>query len=137
MEAVGDRIIEGSCHCGRVRWRFTGEPDGATACNCSVCRRYGALWIYGHEGQEITVSGPTKAYWRNDRHLDFNFCPECACVVSWTGNHRSEDGRRRIAVNVRLAEPEAVADIPIDHFDGFDTFEDLPRDGRKVSDYWS
>ena len=39
-------------------------------------------------------------------------------------------------MNVRLAEPEAVADIPIDHFDGFDTFEDLPRDGRKVSDYW-
>jgi hypothetical protein len=136
METAGDRIIEGSCHCGRVRWRFNGTPDGATACNCTVCRRYGALWIYGYEGHEITVSGPTKAYWRNERHLDFNFCPECGCVVSWTGNYRGKDGRRRIAVNIRLAEPEAVASIPIDHFDGFDTFEDLPRDGRKVSDYW-
>lgn len=29
-----------------------------------------------------------------------------------------------------------VAKIPIDHFDGFDTFEDLPRDGRCVADYW-
>jgi hypothetical protein len=37
---------------------------------------------------------------------------------------------------VRLSEPEAVAHIPIDHFDGLRTFEDLPRDGRCVSDYW-
>jgi hypothetical protein len=29
-----------------------------------------------------------------------------------------------------------IADIPIDHFDGLDTFDDLPRDGRCVKDYW-
>jgi hypothetical protein len=48
---------------------------------------------------------------------------------------KSQKGRRRIAVNLRLAEPQAVATIPIDHFDGLDTFEDLPRDGRCVADY--
>ena len=26
--------------------------------------------------------------------------------------------------------------LPIDHFDGLDTFDDLPRDGRCVADYW-
>ena len=35
-----------------------------------------------------------------------------------------------------LAEPEAVAQVPVDHFDGLDKFEDLPRDGRRVADYW-
>jgi hypothetical protein len=49
---------------------------------------------------------------------------------------RDQQGRLRIAVNLRLAEPEAVAQIPIDHFDGLDTFDDLPRDGRCVADYW-
>jgi len=29
-----------------------------------------------------------------------------------------------------------VARIPIDRFDGLDAFEDLPRDGRCVGDYW-
>ena len=47
--------IEGACHCGAVRWRFNGTPEGATACNCTVCRRHGTLWIYGHEGEEIEV----------------------------------------------------------------------------------
>ena len=42
----------------------------------------------------------------------------------------------RIAVNLRLADPKLVADVPIDHFDGFDSWQDLPRDGRCVRDYW-
>jgi len=39
-------------------------------------------------------------------------------------------------VNLRLAEPETVAQIPIDHFDGLVSFDDVPRDGRCVKDYW-
>lgn len=129
-------MIEGSCHCGAVRWRFEGTPDGATACNCTACRRYGVLWIYGYEGHEVSVSGETRAYARGEKHLSFHFCLECGCVAYWRGNRPGKDGRRRIAVNVRLAEPDKVAAIPIDHFDGLNTFTDLPRDGRCVADYW-
>ena len=129
-------MIEGSCHCGAVRWRFESDPEGATACNCTVCRRYGVLWIYGHEGDDVSVTGPTKAYARGAA-IDFNFCPTCGCVVSWRGRILEPDGRRRLAVNLRLADdPDQVAQIPIDHFDGLNTFDDLPRDGRRVVDYW-
>jgi hypothetical protein len=128
-------MIEGSCACGAVRWRFDGEPDGATACNCTACRRYGVLWAYDYEEEAIHVSGPTTAYVRGGS-LSFNFCPACGCVAYWRAREPGEDGRRRIAVNLRLAEPQAVAAIPIDHFDGLDSFTDLPRDGRCVADYW-
>jgi hypothetical protein len=129
-------MIEGSCHCGSVRWRFDGQPDGATACNCTVCRRYGVLWAYDYVDEGIHVTGPTKAYVRG-KAIEFHFCPHCGCVAFWRALRLEEGGRRRIAVNLRLAEqPEAIASIPIDHFDGFDTFDDLPRDGRCVSDYW-
>jgi hypothetical protein len=57
--------------------------------------------------------------------------------VSWRGTRTGKDGRRRIAVNLRLADdPDQVAPLLIDHFDGLHTFEDLPRDGRRVSDLW-
>ena len=128
-------MIEGSCHCGAVTWRFEGEPDGATACNCTVCRRYGVLWAYDYEDEGIKVAGPTKAYARGQA-IGFHFCPECACVAFWRGLKVDDDGRRRIAVNLRLAEPDVVADIPIDHFEGLESFKDLPRDGRCVRDYW-
>ena len=128
-------MIEGTCHCRAVRWRFDGEPDGATACNCTVCRRYGVLWAYDHEGEGIHVSGATQAY-RPGSSIGFHFCPTCACVVYWRSLEADAQGRRRIAVNLRLAEPVAVAAIPIDHFDGLVSFDDLPRDGRCVADYW-
>jgi hypothetical protein len=129
-------MLEGSCHCGTVRWTFDEIPPDATACNCTVCRRYGALWAYDYEGEKITISGPTRAYARG-RTLDFHFCETCGCVTYWRLKVPDADGRRRIAVNLRLAEPDLVAAIPIEHFDGLNTFEDLGRDGRCIRDYWS
>jgi len=130
-------MLEGSCLCGQVRWRFDAVPGGATACNCTACRRYGVLWIYGHEGEDVHVAGDTAAYARQEgTSLAFHFCPSCGCVTHWRGLQLTEDGRR-LAVNLRLvSDPEQVAAIPIDHFDGLATFEDLPRDGRCVSDMW-
>lgn len=128
-------MIEGSCLCGGAHWAFAGQPDGATACNCTACRRYGVLWAYDYEGEVIHVSGATKPYVRG-KALEFHFCAACGCMIFWRARRRDEEGRLRIAVNLRLAEPSAVAAIPIDHFDGLDTFEDLPRDGRCVADYW-
>jgi len=128
-------MIQGSCLCTAVRWQFDGQPDGATACNCTACRRYGVLWAYDYENVGITVTGQTQPYARGNA-LDFHFCPTCGCVAFWRARQADDKGRRRIAVNLRLAEPAAVAHIPIDHFDGLDTFDDLPRDGRCVADYW-
>ena len=127
-------MIRGCCHCGTVRWTLESEPDGATICNCTVCRRYGALWAYDYEGEGIKVSGKTQPYVRGEA-IEFHFCPVCGCVTFWRAQQKNQEGRRRIAVNLRLAEPEAVAKIPIDHFDGLNTFEDLPRSGRCVADY--
>jgi hypothetical protein len=128
-------MIEGSCHCGSVAWRFEGVPESATACNCTVCRRYGVLWAYDFEDRGIHVSGETRPYIRGES-IEFHFCPSCGCVAFWRARNTQADGRRRIAVNLRLAEPNAVAHIPVDHFDGLDRFEDLPRDGRCVGDLW-
>tara|TARA_R110001606_G_scaffold397734_1_gene575060 strand:+ start:387 stop:779 length:393 start_codon:yes stop_codon:yes gene_type:complete len=129
-------MLKGSCLCGAVNWTFDGMPESATACNCTVCRRYGVLWIYDFENEGIHVSGTTRAYVRNEGSLGFHFCPDCGCVAYWRSLQAQQDGRRRIAVNVRLSEPETVAHLLIDHFDGLDEFEDLPRDGRCVKDYW-
>lgn len=129
-------MIEGSCLCGSVTWRLEGDPESATACNCTACRRYGALWAYGYEGEDIHVSGPTHLYSRPGQpSLGFHFCPQCGCVTYWRALAPYE-GRRRMAVNLRLAEPEAVSTIPIQRFDGLGGWRDLPRDGRCVVDMW-
>jgi hypothetical protein len=132
-------MLRGSCHCGAVRWSFDGVPESATACNCTLCRRYGALWIYDYEGERIDYAGLSAAYTREDRTdpaIEIHFCPRCGCVTCWRGLTPDSAGRRRMAVNVRLAAPELVAHLRIDRFDGLNSFEDLPPDGRCVADLW-
>jgi hypothetical protein len=128
-------MIQGACLCGAVGWQLDALPESATACNCTACRRYGVLWAYDYEGEGIRVSGPTTAYVRGDA-LGFHFCPTCGCVAYWRALQPNAEGRRRIAVNLRLTDPEPIARVPIEHFDGFGTFEDLGQDGRCVADYW-
>lgn len=129
-------MLEGCCACGAVRWTLNDMPASVTACNCTICRRYGTLWAYGHEGEDITLSGATQIHSRQGGVLEFHFCATCGCVASWRAKATGTDGRRRIAVNLRLTEPGPIAHLPIDHFDGLDSFDDLPRDGRCVSDMW-
>ena len=50
-------LLIGACHCGSAGWTLEGDPGPVTACNCSLCRRYGALWAYDFEGERIAVSG--------------------------------------------------------------------------------
>jgi hypothetical protein len=133
------RTTHGHCHCGAVNWTFRGEIPDATICNCTACRRYGVLWAYGYDGDEIVVEDTGNVISRyicGSRSLSFNFCSTCGNIVSWRSLEPRPNGRIRIAVNLRLAEPEDVAGIPLQCFDGLVSFEDLPRDGRKVADVW-
>jgi hypothetical protein len=88
------------------------------------------------ESDGIRVSGPTKVYARGKRNLGFHFCPDCGCVAYWRGLALDEKGRRRSAVNLRLAEPGAVACINLRPLRWTGSSEDLPRDGRCVADMW-
>jgi len=129
-------MIEGTCHCGAVSWRLDVHPESATACNCTMCRRTGGLWAYGHEAEDVHVSGATDTYVWGDKKLALHRCAVCGNIAYWRGFEVDDAGRRRMGVNVRLAEPAAVGAILIDHFDGLETWNDLPSDGKRVADMW-
>ena len=78
--------------------------------------------------------GPTMAYVRG-RAIEFHFKsgPAAASpLAARAGGGWPAPDRRQSATDRAGAD----AKVPIDHFDGLDTFEDPPRDGRCVADYW-
>jgi len=138
-QSGGKLMITGSCLCGAVQWRFKGQPTHATACNCTLCRRYGVLWGYDYEGAKISIHGATTRFVRTDQEepaLSLHFCPTCGCLICWRALEADPELGTRIAVNLRLAEPGDVAAIPIRRFDGLGHFVPLEPDGRTVADYW-
>jgi hypothetical protein len=140
LSSPAEKITQGRCLCGAVEWTLRGDIPDATICNCTACRRYGVLWAYGYDGVDVHVKAPKDgltAYMREDGgSLTFNFCRTCGNLITWRGTEAGEDGRTRIAVNLRLSAPEDVAAIPLKRFEGLRAFNDLPNDGRCVSDVW-
>ena len=130
-------MIEGRCHCGAIGWRLDRRPPYANACNCTACRRYGALWAYGEIDRDVHLRGGTTAYVRadGDGDLAFCFCPTCGNLGWWSGTRPQEDGTPvRAAVNLRLADPDAVTDVPLRRFDGHGTFAAQPDTGQRLCD---
>ena len=128
--------LTGTCHCGAVHWRVTRCERDATVCNCTICRRYGAIWAYDWQGEGIEVTGRTRPYRRADSgEIEFHFCPTCGCVSHWQAHDPDSQGRTRIAVNLRLGDPARVAGFPVLHFDGLVHFADAPGRGRTVGHY--
>ena len=130
-------MLEGTCHCGEVGWTLEALGNSVTACNCTICRRYGTLWAYGYLGHDIQTAGRKRTCRRRDSgDKYFHFCAICGCVTHNVAVTEDEDGRYRAAVNVRMFDPSPISTIPIRHFEGRDRFKELPRDSRTVKDMW-
>jgi hypothetical protein len=116
-------MIESSCHCGAVRLEIEQAPAEVTDCNCSICRRYGALWAY-YSPADVRVFPPgdaTDIYKCNDRVLAFHRCRSCGCVTHWA----PPEGGNRMGVNARLMEPSVLAGAKVFRLDGADTWKRL------------
>jgi hypothetical protein len=115
---LDEPMIEASCHCGAVRIEVAERPRQLTSCNCSLCRRHGALWAYYHpdEVKIVAGAGMTVPYVQGEGILETHHCPTCGCVTHYESVEKQ--GADRIAVNARLMAPAEIADVRIRHFDG-------------------
>ncbi len=117
--------IKGACHCGRIKFEVVGEPMyGLVTCNCSICRRYGALWAHQNM-DEVTIEASeaaTNQYIWGDKGLAFQTCKECGCTTHFS----PVDGvGPMMGLNYRLVDdPQQIADFPTRNHDGArsDTF---------------
>jgi len=76
-------MLTASCHCGAIRLEVSRTPRTLTDCNCSICRRYGALWAYYKATSVRMLRAPkaTSVYSWGDKTLEFYRCSVCGCVT--------------------------------------------------------
>jgi hypothetical protein len=109
-------VHRGSCHCGRVAFELEGRLRRVVECNCSACRRKGALWHAAAEPNLRIVSGEADLtlYQFNTMTAKHYFCRHC-------GIHpfiRPRLDPTRWAVNVRCIDGVDLAALEILPFDG-------------------
>ncbi|MCO5400805.1 GFA family protein [Ralstonia soli] len=109
---------KGSCHCGRVAFEVEGHPEGAMACNCSICQRKGSLlWFVPRDKVKLlTPEANASTYIFNKHVINHRFCPNCGIHPYAEGV--MPDGAPMIAVNIRCLEDIDLDSVPVKHFNG-------------------
>ncbi|WP_077035365.1 GFA family protein [Pelomonas sp. KK5] len=115
----GALSLEGACHCGAVQLTLPSVPEKATRCNCSLCRRVGALWAY-YEFGTVRIEGETQEYIQGDRTLRTMRCRNCGIVTHW--EPVDPQAVTRHGVNLNNFDPQLQASVPVRRFDGADTW---------------
>jgi hypothetical protein len=115
-------LLTASCHCGRVRIHVQRPPRTVTSCNCSLCRRYGALWAYYRAGtvQIEANKGALASYsWRRRVRAYFR-CSRCGCITHY--KYRRKWGSATLAINATNFEPAVLERVRVRKLDGAATW---------------
>jgi hypothetical protein len=82
--------LAGHCHCGAIRVELETKRAAADlplrACQCSFCRRHGALTTSDPAGwlHVEAAPGSVNRYRFGYGQIDFLLCDECGCYVAAT-----------------------------------------------------
>jgi len=106
---------EGTCHCGAVAFTVEGDFTEAVDCNCSICRRRGAL-LAAVARDAITLKIPDAdlgTYQFNKHAILHRFCRTCG-VAPYS---ETVDGKMA-TVNLRCVPEIDLAALKVIRFDG-------------------
>ncbi|MBX9800737.1 MAG: GFA family protein [Burkholderiaceae bacterium] len=111
----------GSCHCGTVKFEVRTALTPATRCNCSLCRRRGALMSPAFHTSDLRiVEGETalSLYQFNSRVARHFFCKVCGVYPfhqtrkdkdAWRVNLGCLDGVDSYALEHTLADGASLS----------------------------
>jgi hypothetical protein len=109
---------QATCHCGAVQITVPSRPEYLIDCNCTICRRNGALWAL-YESVSVKLGGHpenTTTYIWGPRTIRTMHCKICGCATHW--EPIDSNAGTKFGVNARNFEPQEIAGIRIRKFDG-------------------
>jgi hypothetical protein len=104
------QTYNGSCHCGKVQFEVDADFDHVRICDCSICRRRGAL-IHRVEEKCFRLLTPIEELslyqWHTKTAKDY-FCPSCGILPF----RRPRTAPNLWGINVRCLEASFYHPFP-------------------------
>jgi len=117
------RTYNGSCHCGRVRFRADIDLAAGTGkCNCSICtkaRNWGAI-VRPDAFRLLAGEEDLSTYQFGTHSVQHPFCRHCGVRPFGRGDI-AEVGGKYVSVNVNClddATAEELSSVPVHYMDG-------------------
>ncbi len=77
-------MLKGSCLCGDITFETEAEPQGASMCHCSQCRKQsGGIWSSASVvDTDLTITGEVLWYEASES-AKRGSCPRCGSFLFW------------------------------------------------------
>jgi hypothetical protein len=103
--------LDGSCHCGAVKFTVTLTEGFASArrCACSICRMRGAVAVTSTPAEFRITQGADKlaTYRFNTRVAEHHFCSVCGIYT----HHKRRSNPNQLGINVACLEGVSPFDL--------------------------
>lgn len=91
---MSDRIVNGGCHCGDIRYTVEGHVHGSMVCHCETCRRVSGApmvgWVTVDSAHMLVQQGVPMRYHSSDGRLR-QFCGGCGTQLTWSNEATPEE----------------------------------------------
>lgn len=103
--------LQGSCHCGAVRFAVDAQITELTTCDCSLCVKKNAVMAKVHEDALTITAGEEllALYQWNTRRAKHYFCSRCGIYTF----HRKRAAPDHFGINVFCLDGFDARAIPI------------------------
>jgi hypothetical protein len=110
------KTYQGSCHCGKTRFEVDADLDHVRVCDCSICRRRGALLhrVEPHYLRVLTPIEDLATYSFNTHTAKDYFCKTCGILPF----RQPRTGPGLWSVNIRCLPDVDLGAIPIKYVYG-------------------
>ena len=107
---------KGSCHCGAVEFEVEGDITSGVICDCSLCKRKGAIMhrIPNEQFRLIKGENDLTTYQWNTRVAKHYFCKHCGIYT----HHQPRTRPDLIGVNVGCIDTLDARALPLDRVEG-------------------
>ncbi|HZP68512.1 MAG TPA: GFA family protein [Pseudolabrys sp.] len=112
------KTYTGGCHCGKVRFEVQADIAEVITCNCSRCRKVGALLSAVPMSDFKLLSGADELtdYQFNKRRIHHPFCRTCGIESYAYG--KGPGGEDMVMLNVRCLDDVEPEQFKVRKFDG-------------------
>ena len=105
---ASEKILEGGCDCGGLRYRLTGTPYDSGYCHCRICQRTSGAPVQAfaryHAADFTYTKGRPKIYLSSEWGQR-EYCPDCGSQLLYRGREAPHD----VAINTpTLDDPNST-----------------------------
>ncbi len=77
-------MLKGTCLCGDISFETAAQPQGASMCHCSQCRKQsGGIWSSAYVAEtDLTITGEVLWY-EASQSAKRGSCPRCGAFLFW------------------------------------------------------